>query len=230
VEFFQDKVHKFPEPTKKELLLEKQTALRAKEKAQETLSAAQSEGASTNVVVPAAEAAKLTDAVSEFVGPPSTPSTATTDQLIEKLDKALAKQDAKIEAFKRSNDENAGKKIEGTGWLQIPYFVYVGIIALVLIIAWHLAHTILTGLQLAGVANPAVGAGATVAVGAMNVAANLAGKGFHQVITGLEEFKTWVGKEFDAATQEKILGALRSRQQAAQDQDVQNVIKAATTK
>lgn len=221
VEFFQDKVQKFPELTTRQKEHQKEAALAAKVSAQETLTAAEECGI-TNVIAPATDTAKLTDVVSEVLGPPAKPSTLTTDEIVQEVRGELAKQDRKIEAFKQYNNKDAGKKIEGTGWLQIPYFVYVGLIAFVLIIAWHLAHTVLTGLQAAGVANPIVGVAGGVGSAVMSGAESLASKAFTQTIQGVENFKNWVESEIpDAALKQKILSALTVSHASAQDQDVQ---------
>lgn len=230
VEFFQDKVHKVPELTNSQREVEKQAALAAKFKASETLTAAIAENSSTNVVAPATETAKLTDVVSEMVGPPAKPATVDTDRLVQEVRSALAKQDAKLESFKRANDENAGKKIEGTGWLQIPYFVYVGLVALVILVAWHLLHTVLTGLQVAGVANPALGAAGGVGSALMGGIESGFGKAFSQVVKGGEAFKDWMGKEVeDPALRQKILDGFKAAHQKAQDESVQTVVKAVTS-
>jgi hypothetical protein len=230
VEFFQDKVHQYPELTVSQKETQKETAQRAKESAEKVLVTAVAESASTNLVQSAADTAVLTDAVAESVGEPKSPSTAPAEKLATKLKTALAKHDRKVESFKQDNNENTGKKIEGTGFLQIPYFVYVGLIALVVFVGWHLAHTALSVAQVAGVANPAVGAGATVGLGAMNVTSALAGKAVSQMAKGGELFKEWLKKETQLAPGqvEKILDAFRTSHQQVQDQDVQEVVKTVT--
>lgn len=218
VEFFQSKVHKFPAFTPSQAEYQKQAAGLAKQKASETLDAALATGASTNVVAPARETEKLTDAVSTSLGPPVTPAT-NTDSAVANLQKAVAKLDQKIEAFKQESDKNAGKKIEGTGLISIPYFAYVGVIGLLIFVFWHLAKTALT---VASAANP----GAAVAVGGMNVAGSVAAKGVAQLVAGGEEFKAWVEKEVsDAGLKQKILDAFTSAHKTAQDGDVQAIVK-----
>lgn len=217
VEFFQDKVHKFPEPSTQQAEYQRRAALLAKQKAAVTVEAAISEGSSTNVIAPAQETAKLADVVSLSLGPPVTPST-NTDTAVENLRSAIAKLDKKIEAFKRENDENAGKKIEGTGFLQVPYFVYVGLIALVIVVGWHLAKLALTA---ASMANP----GAAVGLAGMNVAGSLAAKGFHQVVQGGEAFKNWVGTRFEnPEIKQEILDKFTTFHKEAQDQDVKTLV------
>lgn len=181
VEFGQKKVAHFPVATARQQELGKEAALLAKQKAQTTLEAAIKYNADTNIVTSAEETAKLTDVVSEVVGPPKKEPSETVDQLVDEVRTALAKQDAKIESFKQKNDEVAGKKIEGTGFLQIPYFVYLAVVILVLVIGWHLAHTVLVGLQMSTPIAPAAGIAGTVGNAAMSEIESLFSKGFSTV-------------------------------------------------
>lgn len=218
VEFFQDKVHKFPEPGAKQVELQREVAQRAKEKAQETLVAATREHSSPDVTSPAAETAVLTDAVSQSVGAPAKRPTADSSALADELRASIAKLDRKIDSFKRDNDENAGKKIEGTGLVQVSYFVYLGGIILVVLIGRVILKDILLA---ASAANP----GAAVAVGGLNVAGSLLSRGFHQVIKGGKDFVTWVNNEIeDPGLRDKIVGAFVANQKTAQDRDVKSVV------
>ncbi|WP_196301940.1 hypothetical protein, partial [Streptococcus pneumoniae] len=75
------------------------------------------------VILPAGETAILSEAVADSVGPPLKPSNDPAPVLADKLSHTIAVLDKRLEQFKEDNNENAGKKIEGTGLLQIPYFV-----------------------------------------------------------------------------------------------------------
>lgn len=223
VEFGQSKVKKFPVPTAKQEELQRETAQRAKEKARETLVAATQENSSTNVINPAAETAELTDALSQSVGAPAKRPTATTSELADELRASLAKLDRKVEAFAQKNDEMAGKKVEGTGIIQIPYFIYLGGFLIVVVVLWHLLHT---ALSVAGAAYPPAAIPASIAVGGMNVAQDLVAKGLKQVVKGGQAFKTWIDNEIpDEALKEKILSAFVANHQTAQDEDVQTLVK-----
>jgi hypothetical protein len=219
VEFFQDKVHQVPAPTQKQKELQREAAQKANEKASDTLHAALAEGSSTNILAPAVETEKLTAVVAESVGAPAKPTAnIQTDALIADLRGQIAKLEKKMDSFTVENNENAGKKIEGTGAISVPYFVYAGGFVLIIFVGWHLAKTALT---VASAANP----GAAVGVGAMNIAGNLAGKGLNQVVTGSKEFLTWVGKELDPVVAAKVTDAFGAAQNKAQDKDVQIVVK-----
>lgn len=220
VEFFQDKVHKFPEPTQAQKELQREAAQKANEKAAQTLHSALVEGSSFAVVGAAGETEKLTAVVAESVGAPAKATRdIESDRLISDLRSQLAKLSKKFDSFKEENNENAGKKIEGTGIIQVPYFAYAGGFVLVVVVGWHLAKTALT---VASAANP----GAAVGLGVMNVAGSLAGKGFSQVVKGGSNFLKWVENEVsDPALKQKITDAFTTAHKQAQDEDVKNVVK-----
>lgn len=217
VEFLQDKVQKFPEATAKQVEYQKQAAWLAKEKASETLGAALVENSSTNIVNPAQDTAKLTDIVAASLGPPEKAAT-DTDKTVANLQAAIAKLERKIDSFKRDNDENAGKKIEGTGALQIPYFAYVGLIGLALFVLWHLGKLALTA---ASMANP----GAAVGLGVMNVTGDVAGRGVTQLVKGGKKFIEGLGGVVeDSALKQKIADLFVASHKQAQDSDVKAVV------
>jgi hypothetical protein len=224
VEFFQDTVQRFPEQSEKLRELERQAIYRAVEKNTQTVLAAVSEGASTNVVKPAQEARVLTEAVAVSVGPPASPAPAhvSSEKLAAKLETQVAKFNDKVEDFKKASNENIGKKIEGTGLIQVSYFYWVGGIAVVLLLVFVAVKIALSVLALA---NP----GAAIGLNVVNAAQSVLSKGFAQVVKGGEEFKGWVDKEVqDAEIKKKILVAFQTSQVRAQDSDVQNVVAALT--
>jgi hypothetical protein len=168
VELFQKKVHAFPEASAKLVEVQKETAQRAKEAARTTFETALQQDVSPELRADARDTVVLTDAVATSIGPPAKPSGVSADLLAKELRAEIARLNQKIDAFQEQNEKVAGKKIEGTGWLQIPYFVYLAVVIFVLIIGWHLLHTVVTGLQVAGVANPALGVAGSVGSAAMS--------------------------------------------------------------
>jgi hypothetical protein len=218
VELFQDKVHRFPTPSEKQIELQREAAQKANDKAAETLHQAIKENASPTLLVPAAETEKLTQVVAESVGAPGrTPG--ETDALVADLRAQLAKLDRKVEDFAKANDTNAGKKIEETGLVQVPYFAWTGGILVFLLVGWYVLRTVAGA---AALANP----GAAVGVGALNVAGSVVSKAFHQVVQGGQEFKGWVEKEInDPVLKQKVLGAFTSIHKQAQDADVKTLVK-----
>lgn len=222
VELFQDKVKQYPEYSEYARQLEKQLAQRLQQKTAQTVEAALETQASTNVVVPAREAERLAIANAVVVGPPEKPATIPSEALAVKVESTAGKLDSKIDDFKKGNNENEGKKIEGTGIFQVPYFAWVGgIMALVALL--YFAGKI--ALNVAAMVNP----GAAVGLGVVNGLGAIAGKGFAQVIKGGENFKKWVTAEIkDADIQKKVLDAFRVEQERAQDSDVKNAVVSVT--
>lgn len=218
VEFLQDKVKKYPVATQSQKEVQRQVAQRAQEKTIETLTAAASEQASPAVMEPAKEAVILTSAVAESVGPPISRPSIDTQALSDELRKSVAKLNKKVDSFVEDNNENAGKKIEGTGLVQIPYFAWIGALALIVLVGWNLAKAALTA---ASAANPA----ALVGVGAMNVASTTAGKGVVQLVNGGQKFLQWVAAEVsDPALRQKIVDGFLTMHKKSQDEDVKAVV------
>lgn len=219
VELFQDKVHRFPAPSAKQVELQREAAQKANDKAAETLHQAIKENASPTLLVPAAETEKLTAVVAESIGAPEkSPDKVETDRLIADLRAQLARLDSKVNSFAKDNDENAGKKIEGTGLVQVPYFAWAGGILVFLVVGWYVLRTVAGA---AALANP----GAAVGVGALNVAGSVVSKAFQQVVKGGEAFKDWVSKEIsDPALKQEVLDAFMSLHKTAQDQDVKSLV------
>lgn len=221
VEFFQDKVEKFPVAKGREREVQRQAAQRAAEKAEETLKAALAEGSTPAVVKPADETSKLTDSVSRSLGPPLSPSDDKSEVLARKLDRAIAKLNERIDDFKADNDKNVGHKIEDTGLLKIPYFAWLGVVGAAIL----LVHLILkTVVNVAAAGNPAVALG-------MN-AVQLGGRGAaalaKEVIHGGEIFKDLVAKELPEV-EAKVKELFTTAQMKAQSPANQVVVKNLTS-
>jgi hypothetical protein len=227
VELFQDKVKAFPEQSEKLRELERQAIYQSHEKATETVVAALKENSTTNVVAPARDTMKLTQAAMVAAGPPEKlPEPNNVTNLVTAVEQGIGKYNLKVEKFAKDSDENVGKKIEGTGLIQVPYFLWLGgalVVAFILYIIFKAAKAALAG---AALVNP----GAAVGLGVLNVAQSVASKAVTQVVKGGEDFKGWVKEEFtgDQSLQNKILNAFKVAHQTNQDQDVQSVITTLT--
>lgn len=231
IEFGQDKVRAFPTAKAKEKEVQRQVAQRAAVKADETFKAAIATEAEPSVIAPAAEATVLTEAVSTSLGPPSKPApdTVTSQELARQLDTAVAKLNSRLESFKEDNNENAGKKIEGTGIFSMSYISYLLIMVVVLIGAVVLFSVVKAALKVYAATNPAVGLGMSV----VQTGGKVAAKGFSQLLKGGENFKNSIGAkipELDAALQAKVLEHFRQSHESAHDEDVQHVIQVLTKK
>lgn len=226
VEFFQDKVQKFPEESAKYREAQRRAAELAERRAQDALAGAIAEDCSTNVVGPIKDTRDLTGAVSDSLGSPLKPTDDVVGAITE-LRKSMARLDAKIEAFKQSNDENAGKKIEGTGLFSVPYFIWIGLVALMAFGAFIVVSLIWTALKVYSMSNPPLALG----LNAVQAGGNFAKKALTQLIKGGEEFKDAVSKEVtDPELLARINRLFQVHQRMSQDLDVQAVVKELTRK
>jgi len=221
VELGQEKVQKFPDHQKAQLDAERQAVALAAEKAREAEKIATED--KSEAAKPAGEAADLSESVGRALGPPSNPWRGEVIELTERLDRLTSKYNDLLVRFKKDNDENAGKKIEGTGFLQIPYFLYIGVIGLVIFVVWIVLRALVS---VAAAGNPGVAVGMRVA----QVGGKVLSRGFSQLVKGGENFKEWLKREVpEEKLKEKILEAFKQHQTSAQDADVQTLVKDLTT-
>lgn len=224
VELGQDKVKVFPEAKTKEKEIQRQAADRAAKLATETVKQGLAEGVSDKVLKPASETATLTRSVSVSLGPPSSPASPqlTSDELATRLDSAVAALNLRLDEFKKENNENAGKKIEGTGFLQIPYFVYLGLFLVFGFIAFVVITIAWAALKAYSLANPPLAVGLN--------AVQLGGKGLanlaSQLVRGGETFKNSIQDELnDPRITEQVLRIFKDSHQKEQSPENQMLIK-----
>lgn len=220
MEFFQDKVEKVPTAKRAEKETQRQAAQRAAEKADETLNAALLEDASPAVVEPAKETEKLTDAVSRSLGPPISPAKETSEALAEKLDKAVAKLNQRLDEFREESDKNAGKKIEGTGLVKVPYFLWLGIVGAVIFVIYIVLKTFV---NVAAAGSPPVALGLT----AVRAGGKVASAAVGQLVAGGVKFKNWLKTETPELSDEarkKIEDLFNSAHKESQDTAVREVV------
>lgn len=221
VELGQREVQAVPKETSKEVERRKQAAEFAARKISEAVAAAERDRAGFEVVFPAKDAEKAARAVSLSLGPPLKP--AKSGDVSEEVIRDVAELDGRLEEFREFNDEWEGHKIEGSGRVQVPYFLWVGGIFLLLAVG-YIALKI--GLGILANANPAVGGG----LAAVRVAGSLAGKALGQVLKGGEAFKNKIKDTFSKDEADKILAAFRDHQEKHQDDDAQDLIRRLTKK
>lgn len=226
VEFGQDKVQRFPVLKDSERETQRQAAHRAKEEAARTLQAALNEGSSPLVIEPAVATTRLTDSVSLSLGPPKSIPNDTSEILARKLELAIAKLNYRIDEFRLDNDQNAGKKIEGTGWLSVPYFVWLGGFLLVGFLGLIVIGVAWTALKAFAMTNPPLALGVNaVQLGARGATA-LAG----QLLKGGEKFKERVVQEIeDPALVERIKEIFRDEHEKAQSPENHQIVKHLTS-
>ena len=222
VELGQDRVKKFPEHPKAQLEAERQAVALAAEKAREAEKIATAD--QSQAALPASESAELSESVGRSLGPPANPWSGEVTALTERLDKLTAKYNGLLATFKQGNDALAGKKIEGTGIFQVPYFLWLGIVGAVMFVVWIVLRAVVS---IAAAGNPGVAVGLKVA----QVGGRTLSRGFSQLVSGGEHFKDWLKKEVpDEGLKTKILEAFRQNQVCEQDKDVQSLIKELTNK
>lgn len=222
VELFQDKVQKVPEYRSSERETQRQTAALAAKRADETLVAAVANDSPVAVVAPAADAAVLTKSVSTSLGPPSSPWTGEALALATKLDHSVAALNKRLDEFKEDNNDNAGKKIEGTGLFQVPYFVWLGGAAVICFVGFLLLSVLWGAVKVFALTNPPVALG----LNAARLATSTVSKGLSQLIQGGENFKEAVTSKFGSSeVAEQVLELFRHEHEKAQDVDVRTAVE-----
>ncbi len=220
VEFGQDKVERVPVKTAKRLEAERQAAKLAGEKAREAQRIAEKDG--STAAVPAGQAASLSESVSVSLGPPKQAWPGEVEILVARLERLTAEHNEALRKFAEANDKNAGKKIEGTGWLSVPYFIYAGGFVFLLLLVFV---GLKIGLSLLATMNPGVAVGMKVA----SVGGRAVSKAFSEVLDGGEKFKNRV-KEKMPDVADQVLELFREMQERRQSTETQNLIKELTAK
>lgn len=186
VEYGMKKVKPVPELPAKAVEHQRQAGQYVAEKTAVVEKAAIAEKSSPAVLVPAAEAAGAAAALTESLGPATTPFVGPSTDLIQTLHNDEAKLNTKLETYRNTVEPLVGKAIVGTGVFQIGYFtnifLWVGGVALLAFLIW-------AGVKAYGMVNPAVGLGS-------NMVGRIAGKALSasvsEVVGGGERFLTYV--------------------------------------
>lgn len=227
VEFFQKKVKDVPAKKASAIETERQAAKYLWEELDNAYVAAMVEHASTNVTIPLRNAHIVAPALSLSLGPPETVwPTASTYQsdsstnLAKELTKNTAKLNEKIDDYRDDTKPLAGKKIEGTGLIQMSYFTYVGIlIGLVMLVRF--------GMNVYAKTNPA----AAIGMNMMRIPAQQASKALSEIIEGGEHFIGKVTDEIkDPVVLDKVISLFKSAHMEKQSRDVQNIVDTLTKK
>src|ERR1035438_1925375 len=175
VELFQKKVQAVPTLTASDKETQKEAASLASKRANDTMVAAISNEAPAAVITPAADTVSLTKSVSESLGPPLSPWTAfdgPATELSAKLDHSVAKLDKKLAVYSADTQPLVGKKIEGTGFFQIPYFVWLLMVGAGILILFVVGKALWTAVQAGSFASPAISLGSNViSMGAKDLSA-----------------------------------------------------------
>lgn len=218
VEFFQRKVKAVPEKTAQAKEFEKQAARELTKNVNEAYDEATKNNATNSVIKPLEKAKTVAPALAESLGPPRTEWSGNSTNLSKSLYKQRAELDKDLEKYKNKVDKNVGKEIEDTGLIQLPYFVFIGILFAIACVAWF-------ALKVLALANPGVGVGVKVAQVGGRAASNM----LSEVIEAGEEFKNQVQKKIsDLEIQRHVLELFRQAHLAKQSRETQNTIKKLT--
>lgn len=217
-EFFQTKVPSFPAKEKLEEKNKEAAAFVA-----EKITVAYDEGlkaqVTNSVMVPLKEAKTVAIPLSDSIGHPEAPYNGPATNLVVQMDKLTARYEVALRKLEVKLDDLEGKKIEGTGAIQMGYFTYLALLLGVGAFLWFV-------LKIVSVFNPPVALG----MQAVGVGGTLLRKGFTEVVHAGEKFKDMIkAKVEDPALQEHVLSLFRQAHMETQSTDVQHVIKTLTT-
>lgn len=222
VELGQSKVKAVPAKAPKTVEAEKQAAEFVARKTGEARDAALATHASTNVVVPLTDARDAALGLRYSLGAPATPWDDSGAVLAQRLGRLENKLDRALDEYRTGTAPLVGKKIEGTGIVSVPYFLWVALVIGFFFLLW-------TGLKVAGVLYPPVGVGVEGLSAVGRLSAATVRKGFEQAVAGGEQFKEALEKsEIPSEIRASVLDLFRRHQMVSQDRDVQEVVKSLT--
>jgi len=219
VEVFQREVKAVPAKSEND----KETERQAADYLQTQLDIAYIEAVKSNetnslVLNPLKDTRTVAPALSSSLGKPLSKWTGTSTNLARKLDKNSANLDSKLEKYRNRVAKDVGKDIEGTGLIQLPYLIFIGIIFFILVVGW-------TILKIVALSNPGLSAGIKV----VEVGGKATAKIASELVEAGEEFKNRVRKKVaDPKTQELVLELFRGAHLEKQSRGTQDVIKKLT--
>lgn len=217
-EFFQTKVPVFPEKAKVEEK-QKQAATFVAEKVTLAYDEGLKAQVTNTVMTPLGEAKAVVAPLAESMGPPATPYQGTATNLVLDLHKLESRYDAALKQLENKLDGLEGKKIEGTGLIQMGYFTWIALL-------FGIGALLFFVLKIVSIFNPPV----ALATSAVSAGAGLVRRGFSEVVEAGEKFKDLVGKKIeDPDTQQHILDLFRRAHMETQSRDVQTVIQHLTS-
>jgi hypothetical protein len=217
VEYFQDKVEEVPEMGVKEDESLKQAAALAADKARMTVDAAQAAQVPQEVLDPAHDTRDLTEAVSDRIGPPLKPWKGEIEALTRKMEAQEARHERELAEYRDQIRELAGKKIEGSGAIQLGYFTNLLMLAALAVIAWII-------LKVVAVSNPPL----QVGMKAVTLGTKAAQRSLVEIIQGGQEFKVKVADAFrqDPETLKRIHDLFTQAHLETQSRDTHETVKA----
>lgn len=213
-EFFQKKVPSFPDKPQLEEK-QKQAADFVAKKVEKAYDEGLKANVTNSVMEPLGEANVVVRPLADSIGHPSTPYEGNSTNLVLALNKLSAKYEASLRRLEQKLDDLEGKKIEGTGLIQVGYFTWLAIVFGIIALLWFV-------LKIVAIFNPPVALG----MSAVSAGTGLLRKGFGEVVEAGETFKDMVKQKIDdPATQAKILELFKQAHMQSQSRDVQLVVQ-----
>lgn len=218
VEIGQQKVRAVPAKSSQAVEAERQAAQLITQRTSEARDAVLLSGA-TNALPPLTDARDAALGLSYSLGAPLRPWESSGAELSARLGYLEAKLDRALSQYRVDVAPNVGKKIEGTGLLQIPYFLWLALVAGGLFLVW-------TGIQIVGAVYPPVGLGVRGLSAAGRIGGRTAARAFEQVVRGGEAFKDALDRsDLDDRVKASVLDMLRRHQMGSQDEQVQVLVR-----
>jgi len=220
VEFFQHKVKPVPGPAPQQVETQKQAAAFVAGKTAEAKDEIFRESLTNwGLILPVEDAAAAAEALHVSLGPPASPWGGTSANLAVKLDKQANALDKAIDKARDKEAPDAGKKIEGTGWIQMSYFTYVGCLL-------GLGALVYGAFKIYGSINPVVGLGGNIAG---RIGSGLLQRGFTEVLEGGEKFKDMIANSKLAEdVKNDVTGMFTTAHQTMQSRDTQTIVATLT--
>jgi hypothetical protein len=222
VELGQKRVQPVPTKSDRQVEAEKQAADFVAKKIDQGRDQALRVNASTNVLEPLTDARDAAHGLRYSLGAPLSPWENSGAEMALRLGFLEAKLDRALAEHRRDVEPLVGKKIEGTGLIRIPYFLWVGLILLFLFLLW-------TALRIVGAIYPVVGLGVSGLSAAGRVGSATVKRALEQVVKGGEAFKEAVDRaDLDDKAKTVVLDLLRRHQMVSQDTDIQELVRKMT--
>jgi hypothetical protein len=156
----------------------------------------------------------VTDAASRMVGSPKEEFDGPPQSLSDAIRQAEAGRDEAIDEYAEKIAENIGKKIEGSGAVQMGYFNYIMLLA-------FMGFVVIIVLKALAAGNPAIQVGGRIVKAGSKVVSTAA----TQMIHGVEDFKDRLRKaKLDPDTQEEIRELLRIAMHSKQDEKSKELV------
>lgn len=218
VELFQKKVQALPDKSERQREMERQAAAVVVDHATAAMGAARI-GNMYRAQVELKDVLAAGSGLVTSLGPPFTGWDADIQALAVQMQREVSRLNGKLEDYRSRVEPLEGKKIEGTGLIQVPYLLWAGGFVVLLVVGFVVLKILLTALQMS---NPGVALGLNIA----RVGGSAASQMLSQVLKGGREFKAGLDQIVeDPAVRQKVLDWFSAAHDKAQDESTRAVVK-----